>query len=282
MTASVRFVFPEEEPEIYTRMSFFKYERPTPRSRAEISLEDVVRLPLPTELSDAFNVKLNSTDLDLTESIFGNRVDGQGFVDDFLGAVSTGQQQSFWNRFKSATSGMTALMPGFSDTNIGRLNQSRQGIVRNPHTTTIFEGVNIRSHNFTFKLSPKSKNEGESLLGIVELIKARMLPEVEFGGFALNYPYLVKLDFVGARNVTRVERSFISGFQPNFSASGFAAFFNDGTPIDVTLTLGLQELDILTREDIEGRTRDQSNLSEGAEVFGFAEPRSFNGGENMG
>jgi hypothetical protein len=251
--------YPAEETKIYARMVFYKYERPSPRSDTKITSIGSIRLPMPSSLPDSYSVKLNTPEFDIAGAIAGGSLadvySAGGDIRD--GAIGKGRL----SKLGSSIAALAALAPGISDTTAGRIAQQNTGMVRNPHVTTIFEGVNLRSHTFTFKMSPKSKAEADTLKNIMQYIKVNMHPETYLGGLALLYPSLVTIEFVGTTNTTPVYYSFISRFQPIYSASGLVAFYSDGSPIDIEMTIELQELDILTRETIEGRSADMSNVN---------------------
>jgi hypothetical protein len=159
-----------------------------------------------------------------------------------------------------------ALAPGLSDTGIGKFSQSQFGVVRNPHLTTIFDGVKLKNYNFTWKLSPKSEDEARKVQSMITLIKGLMHPKIIAGGFALEYPYLATLDFItGASkaNMPNVRDSFITRLDVNSAGSGAPAFFRDGNPVSIELSLGFQEIDILTRSDFiatGGRSASEAGL----------------------
>jgi hypothetical protein len=246
--------FPSKETALYTRLTFYKYSRATPNVQAQINAVGYMRLPLPMELSESYNAKIGSTDLDLAGTFFGGNVDAKGVIDSFIN--SRRDSTGIWNNLSKAGMAAAALSPTTSDTSIGRLAQTSLGLVRNPHTTTIFEGVNLRTHNLSFKISPQSQTEAIQIRNMIQEIKLRMHPELAGGSFALTYPEIVTVKFQGLDPLTApmIRRSFISTFTPNYSASGFSAFFNNpegASPIDMMLSLQLQELDIVTKETIQ-------------------------------
>ena len=145
-----------------------------------------------------------------------------------------------------------ALTPGVSDTNLGRRAQQEVGFVRNPHLTTVFDGVRLKTYQFNWKLAAKSPEEASQLEQIVLKIKEYMHPEWAAGGFALQYPYLatVKFDVGDARTLPEVKKAFITRMDVNNTGSGVPAFFRDGKPVTVELSLGFQEINVQTRRDV--------------------------------
>lgn len=247
-----RFAFPAEEPQFYTRINFFEYSRPTPSSQALQVSRATIRLPIPTNLTDSYGIITNDVELDLVGNI-GNFSEiaarGKAKAEEYTNDLLAG---NILKTMKDVIVMGAALTPGVSDTALGRRAQQETGFIRNPHLTTVFDGVRLKTYQFNWKLSPKSAQEAFELENIVLKIKEYMHPDVAAGGFALQYPYLatVKFDVGDTRILPEVKQSFITRMDVNNSASGVPAFFRDGKPVTVELSLGFQEINVQTRRDV--------------------------------
>lgn len=257
--------FPANEPKLYTRITFHKYIRPNPRSNAKIETHGYIRLPLPVELTDNYNTKVNgNVDLDLTASLLGGNLSGKGFVDGLI--ESRRGARGIMQVLSETGLSIAALLPTSADTNFGRLAQAELGVVRNPHTTAIFEGVNLRQHSLSFRISPQNQKEADQIRNIIEQIKKRMHPNLNPSGFALEYPDIVSVSFEGIdrKMAPMIRRSFITAFTPNYAGQGFVAFYNGADraqPVDIILSMQLQELEIVTKEVIDN-----------PDVYGISDP----------
>lgn len=257
-----RFVFPQQEPQFFTRISLREYSRPRPGDKPDLSMATLIRLPLPASLQDSFNIEVSNPALDLignspTDLITAGKSKAEEFANMARqGNFSVSQVGQFVTQ-------AAALAPGISDTGIGRLAQSVAGMVRNPHLTTIFEGVKLKTYNFSWKLSPKSASEAQRMNEMLLYIKQYMHPAIIAGGFALEYPYLATVEFVGPPAVTmpNVKDSFITGLTVNGAGAGAPAFFKDGQPVTVEFSLSFQEINIQTREDFGGSSSGRSIAS---------------------
>jgi len=254
------FYFPKEEPKFYTRLALRKYSRPKPGSPVTNTLQSSIRFPLPTSLQDQYNIDVTGVNMDLLgnspKDLLGA---GKSIMEDFQ-KESAGGGFSTSKILDIATSA-AALAPGVSDTGVGRLAQSQAGVVRNPHLTTIFEGVKLKNFHFTWKISPRSQDEANMLNKCINYIKAYMHPLIVGGGFALEYPYIATLQFVVGDNNTlpNINDSFITDISINSSGGGTIAFFNDGNPVVTEISIGFQEIDIRTRSDFLGSSAGTSN-----------------------
>lgn len=243
------FVFPLEVPEFYTRMSLRKYERPKPGSNLTPSFRTYIRLPIPQQLADSFNISVSGNNMELLGNISDASAQlaaaGKSLSEEFAKAKE-GEGAAIMN----IAGKVAALTPGISDTNLGKFSQSQLGVVRNPHLTTIFEGVALKQYQFTWRISPKSEKEAQSMNSMLEYIKAFMHPEIIGEGFALDYPYLATVEFVtGSSNINmpNVSDSFITGLSINSMGGGTPAFYRDGTPVITEISMTFQEIDIKTR-----------------------------------
>ena len=248
------FVFPLEVPEFYTRMSLRKYERPNPGASYKASIETYIRLPIPQQLIDSFNISVSGNNMELLGNISNAPAQlaaaGRSLSEDF--AAAKGGEGS---AIMKMVGEVAALTPGISDSNLAKFSQSNLGIVRNPHLTTIFEGVALKQYQFTWRISPKSEKEAQSMNRMLEYIKAFMHPEIIGEGFALDYPYLATVEFVtGSSNINlpNVSDSFITGLTIDSMGGGTPAFYRDGTPVITEISMTFQEIDIKTRANFGG------------------------------
>lgn len=243
--------FPEVDSNYWTRISLRKYSRPRPNTPARTTIESTIRLPIPTSLQDSINAEIANPALDLLGNDPSQVLNAGASVTKEISDEIKGGKFSVGRAMQLATRA-AALAPGISDTGVGRLAQSIEGVVRNPHLTTIFEGMRLKVYSFTWRLSPQSASEARALNNIIVTLKRAMHPSIAAGGFALDYPYLAEVQFINLNTgvTPEVRSSFITGLSVNGSPNGIPAFYRDGQPVTVDLTLSFQEINIQTREDI--------------------------------
>ena len=262
MSVVTQFAFPQEVPEFYTRMSLRKYERPKPGSTLAPTFRTYIRLPIPQQLIDSFNMSVSGNNMDLLGNFQESaQMQAAGItLADKFNAETQGSTAA--GSIMSMVGMVAALTPGISDSNLARFSQSQLGVVRNPHLTTIFEGVALKTYQFTWKLSPKSESEARMMNSMIDYIKAFMHPEIIEGGFALDYPYLATVEFVtgsSSANLPNVSDSFITGLSINSMGGGTPAFYRDGNPVIIEISMTFQEIDIKTRGNFAaGKTGNPS------------------------
>lgn len=262
MSVVTQFAFPQEVPEFYTRMSLRKYERPKPGSTLTPTFQTYIRLPIPQQLIDSFNITVSGNNMDLLGNFQQSaQMQSAGItLADKFNAETQGSNAA--GSIMSMVGMVAALTPGISDSNLARFSQSQLGVVRNPHLTTIFEGVALKTYQFTWKLSPKSESEARMMNSMIDYVKAFMHPEIVGGGFALDYPYLATVEFVtgsSSANLPNVSDSFITGLSINSMGGGTPAFYRDGNPVIIEISMTFQEIDIKTRGNFAaGKTGNPS------------------------
>jgi hypothetical protein len=139
------------------------------------------------------------------------------------------------------------------------------GTALNPHTTVMFRGMNLRSHNFEWTFSPKSQSEGEILRKIIRSVKRNTLPSYQSAGgqpsgtaldrVLLRYPSVVDISFVG------LDQSYFFGFKTcmitqvevDYSQNGNAFFAGPAgaKPVMIRFAINLMESKIHTAEDFD-------------------------------
>jgi hypothetical protein len=251
MSVVTQFAFPQEVPEFYTRMSLRKYERPKPGDSLKPTMRTYIRLPIPQQLIDSFNISVSGNNMELLGNLPNAVPQMQAAgktLTDLYNSAKEGEGAAIMNMVGM----VAALTPGLSDSNLAKYSQSQLGVVRNPHLTTIFEGVALKTYQFTWRLSPKSESEARMMNSMIDYIKAFMHPAIIGEGFALDYPYLATVEFVtgsSSANLPNVSDSFITGLAINSTGGGTAAFYRDGNPVFIEISMSLQEIDIKTRAD---------------------------------
>ena len=173
-----------------------------------------------------------------------------------------------------------------------------EGIATNPFLAQIFTGVNLKSHQFEFKLVPKNQRESELLRSLIMHFKMNMLPshtlEGELGktlqstvgtakGSAgsrafFSYPREWRINWAPkvSYDLFPVNQCVLTNFAVSYHGEG-KGFYHEpqpgkATPTSVNITLQFEETEIVTRETIEAG--DQAAIS-AAEQNQFAS--SMNG-----
>lgn len=244
-----------------TRLRFVEYNRFTPSDPGQEQTTALVTLPLPITIPENYSLKTNNT-VDL--GIYGN-----------INQKNFNSIRDIWNKGINAEditkvgSSMTTdmlksrrfpgdkLVAGIAalgrDTGIGQAAETFVGITQNPHTTIMFDGVNLRGINLEWRMSPRSQEESTALKNIFDTVKMRAHPAEIGQGYALNYPDLVYVEFDGpvAEYLPKFQKAFINNINVTPDAPGGSlSLFKSGAPVTYSFQLSMMELSILTRNSI--------------------------------
>jgi hypothetical protein len=140
------------------------------------------------------------------------------------------------------------------------------GTIINPNTELFYGGPSLRTHGYSFKLIPQSKDEAKNILEIVERFKKACLPtagEAVFGGTYKNFigvPEVCQIQFCGSGggenpNLPKYKISAFTAVSTSYITDGGYMSFRDGEPIGINLTLALTELKLVFRDDIGSTAR---------------------------
>ena len=133
--------------------------------------------------------------------------------------------------------------------------------ILNPNTELLYNGTDLRTHGYKFKLVPNSSGEATVIKEIVETFKKAALPKRQasvFGIDARNFigiPDVCKVEFIGKNakdnvNLPKYKLSAISNVDVNYITDGQYIEYEDGFPLGIELTLAFKELKLLFSEEI--------------------------------
>jgi hypothetical protein len=129
------------------------------------------------------------------------------------------------------------------------------GYAVNPQLQLLFQGIGFRDYSMNFVFSPNSKEESQNIQKIIKLFRGYAAPEIVRNTKGMFYrpPAYFDVSFYsnGAENtkINRIKRSVVKTVDVNYAPNGWAAH-SDGSPIQTTMTLGLQEIVLIDRNEI--------------------------------
>lgn len=133
----------------------------------------------------------------------------------------------------------------------------------NPFREVLFESMNFRQFQFTYKFMASSKKEAEDVEEIIKIFKYYMHPGLSANKFFLEYPgeFHIRYHWVRPNQLLQEGKDasgkFIHNFKPCFLedvevlyGGDQVSFFPDGKPTEINLKLTFRENEILTQESI--------------------------------
>ncbi len=262
-------VFPEDLASHYMVMHFYRYNFKEDVADG-MKLQQTIFLPVPLNLVEQINTRYNEASSgaiggEISENIaqgieseIANKTkDVKEGAMNFIGSVKdaiTGEG-TVRSAITSPEAGIATMGFRTGDGAIAAGLNRFFGSAPNPHITALFQGVGLRTHNFTWKLAPQSRDESDKLAEIVNSFRASMLPERGVGNLTLRYPDEVDISIMGTQTpyMIHFKRAVIRNMGVNYAPDGVLSFFGDerGAPTAIQITLDLMETSIHTREDYE-------------------------------
>jgi hypothetical protein len=231
-------------------------------------------LPIPSNIQDGNSVNFGPGSLDgLTAQAAGIALDafdsgkditqvGEILADTAKTATSmlfSGGAREYFLRGLAASA---ANIPFGGNLSAAQLlaRESSTGQILNPNMELLFEGVNLRSFKFSFKMTPRNQKEAKRIRDIIFLLKKSMCPSGA-GSLYLETPKIFELTYKkGGSNhpyLHRFKQCALTDMSVNYTGEGVYATYADGSPISYIMDLGFKELEPIYEGDYPGNADDQ-------------------------
>ena len=254
------------------------------------NISKTIILPIPSNISDTNAANYGSSELN---SIAGAAVGGiKGIMES--GAAYTKGMGSGLDATKTAIKGfatgtfdaaggitgiqgfltrqLAASAAGVLGANItaDQLLARTQGEILNPNLELLFNGPTLRSFRFSFKMTPRSKDESILIKKIIRCVKQSMAPKVGSGIAEINAagasntflrtPNVFELTYKqgGSEHkfLNKFKQCFLESINVNYTADGTYATYNDGTPVSMIMDLSFKEIEPVYDVDYTETTYD--------------------------
>jgi hypothetical protein len=179
----------------------------------------------------------------------------------------------------SAGTAALGKVAGAVDKGTGML--AAQGIAVNNHMALVYKGPGeFRTHDFAFNFFPKHKDDSKVIKNILKDLEDGMLPRMSGTPLrknrAVSAPFFMAprhwtIDFFkadGTENtyLHKIKKSVIKNMQINHDPNSTISFHKDGSPVQTTLTLTFQEIELpFSGDETDERTEqiieNQAQLS---------------------
>ena len=232
----------------------------------------LIELPIPQDLSDSNSVtwgedRANALELAALavaqEAMQGNI--GENAVNLAQTAVTALNTGIDIPGLKSDT--QAAVRAALSGAAIGALgsNVSPQSVISrstgqilNNNLELLFQGVNLRTFPYSITFSPRSPEEATVVKDIIRRLKTSMAPKAgEFdgtaGGIFIQSPDVFQLKFlkddVDHPFLHAFKLCALTGMSVNYTNAGTYTSYEDGTPVNIIMSLTFKELNPIYHED---------------------------------
>ena len=168
----------------------------------------------------------------------------------------------------------TDKMSKASGLDIRRKSAISAGVAVNPYTRQTFEGVNIRTFSFSFKMVAESASESNMARNIERTFRKFLYPK-RMGEIALSYPPLFYISFYSEGRINEympiIKPAYLTGMEASFNETANTMFKGTGAPIEVALSLTFTEERALVRQDLYPTDDDIHERRDGYYLDGKSE-----------
>ena len=138
------------------------------------------------------------------------------------------------------------------------------GYAINPIVDVLYSHPNLRTFNFDFNFAPRSADEANQVLAIIQTLRRHKAPEFVDGDIFNGAFFLPpsEFDITFVRNfgngyaingsLPTISTCVLKDIVVNYTPEGQFVTFSDGTPVHIQMSLQFTEVNIITRKDIDG------------------------------
>ena len=160
--------------------------------------------------------------------------------------------------------GIASLIAG-SATQIGKQALQRgEGMVLNPNMEVLFNGPQLRTFGFSFKLSPRSQKEAQTVVKIIKFFKQGMSPIRTKSNFYLKAPHTFRLKYLDRaggdqqKYLNKFKECALQNATVQYTPDGNYNTFVDGVMTSYSLQLTFAELTPVFNDDYGNGSFDAS------------------------
>lgn len=130
----------------------------------------------------------------------------------------------------------------------------QSGRILNNRTELIFENIDRRTFTFDFKMIPRTSEEAETIKKIVQRFRYHMAPDFNQEAITnreMIVPSMFEVEFKPNKNqyLPKVGMSVCTSCNVTYGGAR-PQFYEDGSPVETSMTITLQELELITKTRI--------------------------------
>ena len=234
-------------------------------------LKTTIILPIPSNIQDGNSVGYADGSLDgisaevarATNNVIGtfSGVTNQTMTDKMatagnaiFGALNN-MGDDLKNEWIRGLAARAAALPGIGNITREQLLARESGGVLNPNMELFFNGVSLRSFKFSFKLTPRNKDEGIEIKRIIRTLKVNMAPKITTENLYLSTPNVFELTYKQGANdhpfLHKFKTCALTDMSVNYTGDGVYATYDDATPISMIMDLTFKELEPIYDTDYD-------------------------------
>jgi hypothetical protein len=125
----------------------------------------------------------------------------------------------------------------------------------NPFREVLFESVDYRTFQFTYRFLPKTESETVKIQNIIKIFKKNMHPEITQNKLFYIYPSEFDIKYYYKNDENKYLHNFarcaLTDMVVDYGGDQFVTIGRNGAPAEIGMTLKFQELEQMTSEGIK-------------------------------
>ena len=120
----------------------------------------------------------------------------------------------------------------------------------------LFRGPALRPFGFTFRLSPRDREESGTVLKIIRMFKQSMAPQTTPSSLFLKASNTYRLEFLTSgggkhRYLPKVKECALSDFSVNFTPDGSYMTYENNSMVSYEISFSFQEIEPVYNSDYD-------------------------------
>lgn len=213
-------------------------------TRAQKRLKTAIALHIPNQLAVRYSTNWGD------EDTFGYQAAAAG-AEAITKAMQGGGMKNLGN---DAASIVGAI--GLKSDKQGAAASASMGLAANPKKEQIFKGVDYRTFQFDYQFFPRSPEEAQNVLNIIQEFKYHMHPEFkDTNNFLYIYPSEFDIFYYqnGEENLNihRHTSCVLKELNINYTPNGMFTTFDNGMPTQINIQMTFVELGLMDKDKIK-------------------------------
>ena len=246
------------------------------------SLQNLIFLPMPSNIQDGNSVSFGDNSLDalgaslagiaditikeLPKALSGDKAAQKTLVNALeskFDNISPTAQRMILDSLKAQAANLT----GVSNVSFQSLLARETGSILNPNKELLFNGVSLRTFRFSFKFTPRNKKESEEVRRIIRRLKQNMSPKIgkldgsnfssttNKSGHFLKTPNVFELQYMNGTLPHKFLNYFktcaLTDMSMKYTGENTYSTYDDGTPTSMIMDLTFKELEPIYSQDYD-------------------------------
>ena len=224
-----------------------------PREMMDKRMKGTLTLPIPANISDTNAVEWGADSMTAIQAALSNI--GMAFLTgrDAAGEVTKTASGVSANKDQLKESLGAAVVEAATGGSGGSLLTRATGNIMNPNMELLFKKPSLRPFEFTFKLSPRSKQEAKQVIGIIRTFKQSMAVIRSESNLFLKTPHTYKLQYKHRGSdhpfLNKFKECALMNMSVNYTPDGNYATYEDGVMTAYEMRLSFTEIEPIFNDE---------------------------------